>query len=258
MGLEWVEGFYSRTGSWWGPAEARVSERDRARVRMLRAHAGDGPARVLELGSGYGMTAVAAVEDGFDVTAVELSDRVRHTPAMPGLTVAGGSFYDVTLDGRFDVVCYWNGFGVGTDQDQRRLLRRIAAEWLRPGGVALIDVFNPLVWARLHGTKDHKFPDPSRGYAHELHQEIHFDAATSTAHDTWWDAATPDEKITQVLRCYSPADLRLLLEGTGLRLDTVTSRAPGGLRLLTESYEYTAVLLPVDTGDPVQEGAAER
>lgn len=35
-------------------------------------------------------------------------------------------FYTVELAGRFDVVCYWDGFGVGSDADQRRLLRRIA------------------------------------------------------------------------------------------------------------------------------------
>ena len=43
-------------------------------------------------------------------------------------------FYTVALDGRFDVVCCWEVFGLGDDADQRRLLRRIEAEWLAPGG----------------------------------------------------------------------------------------------------------------------------
>jgi SAM-dependent methyltransferase len=172
---------------------------------------------------------------------------------MPGLTTVRGSFFDVTLPERFDVVCYWNGFGVGTDADQRRLLRRVSGEWLRPGGVALIDVFNPLVWARWNGDEEHKLPNPARGYDHEVREETWFDPVTSTAFDTWWDAARPDEKITQVLRCYSPADLALLLEGTGLRLDGIVigdervpiAARPGWAPLLTEAPEYTALLTPV-------------
>ncbi|MFN5457566.1 MAG: hypothetical protein ACK5BX_41150, partial [Bradyrhizobium sp.] len=34
--------------------------------------------------------------------------------------------YTIELAGRFDVVCYWDGFGIGSDADHRRLLRRIA------------------------------------------------------------------------------------------------------------------------------------
>jgi hypothetical protein len=30
---------------------------------------------------------------------------------------------EVELSEQFDVVCYWDGFGVGTDQDQRHLLQ---------------------------------------------------------------------------------------------------------------------------------------
>ncbi|GAB7051292.1 hypothetical protein [Catenuloplanes indicus] len=60
----------------------------------------------------------------------------------------------------------------------------------------------------------------------------------------------PDRKVTQRLRCYSPADLALLLEGTGLRLDGILL---GGERialrhwprLLTEEAEYLAVLTPL-------------
>jgi len=44
--------------------------------------------------------------------------------------------YDVDIGGPFDAVCYWDGFGIGDDQDQRRLLRRIAG-WLAPDGRAL-------------------------------------------------------------------------------------------------------------------------
>ena len=52
-----------------------------------------------------------------------------------------------------------------------------------------------------------------------------FDADGCRLTDTWWPADDPSAAVTQSLRCYSPADLRLLLQGTGLRLDDLE---PGG------------------------------
>ncbi len=235
--MDWVPGFYSRTGEWWGPAEARITGRDHERVALLHRHAGSAPRRVLELGSGYGTTAAATARAGHTVTAVELSDRVRFGAALATerLTVVHDDFYTVELPGPFDVVTYWNGFGVGTDADQRRLLRRIAADWLRPGGVALIDVSDPFVWFSWHGDETHRLPDPSRGYAYELHERTTFDPATCTATDTWWPAGRADEAISQTLRCYTPADLTLLLEGTGLVLAGIGEERRG-------DAEYLAVL----------------
>ncbi|MGK5683394.1 class I SAM-dependent methyltransferase [Actinoplanes sp. URMC 104] len=251
--MDWVAGFYSRTGAWWGDAEARLTGRDHRRVALIRAHAGDRPGRVLELGSGYGTTAVAAALAGHEVTAIEISDRAGRTARLaagvpPGaLTVIRGDFYAVRPRGRFDVVCYWNGFGVGDDEDQRRLLRRIAREWLAPGGVALIDVFNPYVWAGWDGDREHRPARPDEGYPYELFEHTTFDRETSVATDTWWPAADPESAISQRLRCYSPADLRLLLEGTGLRLaalDVAASRPgePDLAAALRDHPEYVAVL----------------
>jgi SAM-dependent methyltransferase len=242
--VDWVKGFYSRTGAWWGPAEAQITERDHHRVSLLHEHAGAGPKRVLELGSGYGTTAVATARAGHVVTAVEVSDRADFTEGIardvaPGtLTVVKDDFYTVDLPGPFDVVTYWNGFGVGSDADQRRLLTMVAGRWLRRGGVALIDVFNPFVWARWDGDEEHRTPEPGTGYEHELFERTTFDAVTCTAVDTWWDAANPDDRISQVLRCYTPADLTLLLAGTGLRLTSVADARD----LLREDHEYLAVL----------------
>jgi hypothetical protein len=73
--VDWVGGFYSRTGAWWGSAEARVTEEDHRRVSLLHEHAGAGAKRVLEPGSGYGGAAAAAAMAGHAVTAVEISDR---------------------------------------------------------------------------------------------------------------------------------------------------------------------------------------
>ncbi|MFK3980858.1 class I SAM-dependent methyltransferase [Micromonospora sp. NPDC050397] len=254
--MDWVEDFYSRTGHWWGGAEARITERDHHRVALLHQHCGDGPWRVLELGAGYGSTAVVTARAGHAVTAVDLSDRLDYGADLardvaPGtLTVFRDDFYTVRLDGFFDVVCYWNGFGVGSDADQHRLLERIAVDWLRPGGVALVDVSNPFVWARWDGAEEHLLPDPDRGYHHELYERTAFDPLGCVASDTWWEASRPHEPITQYLRCYTPADLALLLTGSGLGLSAITVGArtltggpePGLRELLHDHHEYLAVL----------------
>ncbi|MEU5870726.1 class I SAM-dependent methyltransferase [Glycomyces sp. NPDC047369] len=253
--MEWAKDFYSRTGRWWGEAESGIGPRDRTRVERFHAICGPGPHRVLELGCGYGNTAAAFADAGHRVTAVELTDRADYAQAHAErsggrLDVVRGDFYEVPVAGPFDAVTYWNGFGIGTDADQRRLLRRIAT-WLAPGGTALIDVYNPLVWARWDGDTEVLHPAPERGYRHELHQRLAYDPVAAVAVDSWWDAAEPEHVITQRLRCYSPADLHLLLEGTGLALTGIeaggeardlTADHASDAGMLRQHHEYLAVL----------------
>ena len=52
-----------------------------------------------------------------------------------------------------------------------------------------------------------------------------FDAKKSRLIDTWWRKEAPEKKVHQSLRCYTPADIELLLEGTGLRVEMIE---PGG------------------------------
>ncbi|BCJ30215.1 class I SAM-dependent methyltransferase [Actinocatenispora sera] len=251
--MDWVRDFYSTTGRWWAPAMAGIGQRERRRAALVDRVCGAGPYRVLELGAGFGNTAAALAEHGHDVTAVEISDRAEQAQRYvgPRLQVVQEDFYAVELPGGYDAVCYFNGFGIGTDTDQRRLLRRIATEWLRPGGSALIDVMNPFVWARWAGDREHQDADPANGYAYTVDERTDFDPVRSRYTDTWWETDRPDEAITQVGRCYSPADLVLLLETTGLRLDQLwvdgeplelTADHAGNATLLHRAHEYLAVL----------------
>lgn len=244
--MDWVRDFYSTTGRWWGNVEAKISGRDLRRAALVREYGES--SRILELGCGYGTTAAAMAQAGHIVTAVEISDRADFARRFETFAVMNEDFYAVQLPRHFDVVCYWNGFGIGSDSDQRRLLKKISAEWLRPGGVALIDISNPFVWGQWHGEEVHK-PAQS-GYEYELYERTEFDPVTCTAIDTWWQASKPEEKISQYLRCYTPADLSLLLAETGLMLDAITvgeqsfapSHNPTLASLLREHHEYLAVL----------------
>ncbi len=95
------------------------------------------------------------------------------------------------------------------------MFRRIAA-WLTSAGSALIEIGTPWYAASVDG----------RGWAvGDAEREYSFDADGCRWEDTWWPKNHPEQAVKQSTRCYSPADLRMLLAGTGLELCRVK---PGG------------------------------
>jgi SAM-dependent methyltransferase len=220
--MDWVRVFYEKQDEWTGTCRERIDacHLDQAgRVdRVLAGRAG----RVLELGCGGGQTASALAAMGHSVVAIDQSPRAiaaaqeRVEPRFASrLQFVLADFFAVNLEGRFDVICYFDGFGIGEDEDQRRLLGRMGG-WLAPEGVALLDVYTPWYWAGASG-QTMQFEDACRRYG--------FDAEAGRMLDTWWPADHPETTVTQSLRCYGPADLRLLLRGTGLELVDIR---PGG------------------------------
>lgn len=220
--MDWVAAFYARqfelmdgAGAW----EIQPAHREIARSVPKLAPP---PARVLELGAGGGQVAAALADLGYEVVAVELVPEVAAhardlaiAPRPGTMRVLLGDFYEVEPGGTFDVVCYWDGFGIGSDADQRRLLHRIRA-WLSPGSHALVEVYTPWYWAQAAG-RTMTMGKAARRYG--------FDGRGNRMLDTWWRVGDPAHTVTQSLRCYAPADLELLLAGAGLQLVAVT---PGG------------------------------
>jgi hypothetical protein len=49
----------------------------------------------------------------------------------------------------------------------------------------------------------------------------HFDPFHSRWIDEWIPVSEPQKALAQTVRCYSPSDLLLLLEGTGLRMEHI-------------------------------------
>jgi hypothetical protein len=163
-------------------------------------------------------------------------------------------FYTVRLSGRFDVVCYWDGFGLGSDADQRRLLERVGRDWLALGGCVLVDVFNPARFARHAGTEEILPPLKGVTGSVEMRHRCHYDPVQVRWIDEWQPVTAPDQALAQTVRCYSPADLILLLEGTGLKLVRVEVEGVpldfAGQHMITsgpllEAYSYLAQLTPV-------------
>ncbi|MEF2277920.1 class I SAM-dependent methyltransferase [Deinococcus sp. YIM 134068] len=243
--MHWSHSFYERQDALTGCYHAPIHTHHTTLASRVTAHRG-GPGTLLELGAGGGQFAVAAALTGYRVTALELmpggSEHTHQLAAEHGVTVRTltADFYTADPGGPFDTVCYWDGFGIGEDDDQRRLLSRVAG-WLAPGGTAYVDVYTPWYWARHAG-----FTRRTETFT----QTYGFDADGCRMLDTY--APNGEEPFTQSLRCYSPADLRLLLSDTGLTLAEVW---PGGAYdpgagiyhpqvSLSEAMTFTAVLIP--------------
>ena len=233
---------------WWGAKSAtEAASLAKPHVDAVARLSGSGPKRILELGAGSGFTAAALASLGHDVIAVELVDACvqsirRLAEEVEGgcLDVVPGDFYTIEVRGSFDVVVYFDGFGIGSDDDQRRLLRRVHA-WLSPQGCALIDVFVPSYWAKVAGTVE-EFPTGSG-----VRYEERFDAEGCRMVERMWRDSAEDEAVSQSLRCYSPADLLLLLESTHLSITAMEPFEDESHRTrvpLSEAMLYLAKLEP--------------
>lgn len=218
--MEWVLDFYDKQNLWSGIHKEEVSKGHREKAQLIEEFVGAGTKQILELGAGGGQNAAAMADLGHTVVAIELvlrnaeqAQKLAESDAKRKITVLNDDFYAVALDDQFDVVCYWDGFGIGADADQRRLLQRMT-EWLTPTSSVLMDIGTPWYAASVDG-RGWEVGNAERKYS--------FDADGCRWEDTWWPKGKPEEAVTQTTRCYSPADLRMLLEGTGLYLHCIKS-----------------------------------
>ncbi len=220
--MDWALEFYTKQNQWSGVYEEPINEGHRLKAGWIAELTGTGHKRILELGAGGGQVAAAMADLGHAVIAVEQAPTLcAHAQQLAAIQRAGqlsviqADFYTVTLAEPFDVVCYYDGFGIGSDADQRRLLQRIA-NWLMPTGSALIEIGTPWYAASVDG----------RGWrVGQAERRYNFDADGCRWLDTWWPIDQPEQQVQQSLRCYSPADLRLLVESTGLQVQNIK---PGG------------------------------
>ncbi len=225
--VDWTRDFYTQASTWWGP-DPQPPGVHQKRVGIVERLAGPRPKKILDLGAGAGYTAAAMADRGHEVVAVESAPaRARHAQELAkvarkgSLTALEADFYTVELAERFDVVCLWEVFGLGSDADQRRLLRRIAHEWLIPDGCILMDVYCPFRPARDAGTAVRLAPLEGVPGSVEMFERCHFDPVHCRWIDEWEPTAVPEQALAQAVRCYTPADLLLLLEGTGLALERI-------------------------------------
>jgi SAM-dependent methyltransferase len=224
---DWANDFYAQATEWWGP-DPQPPGVHKERVAIVERLCGPAPKKILDLGAGAGYTAAAMADRGHTVVAVEATaaraQRVQELAKVArkgSLTAIEADFHTAALTQRFDVVCLWEVFGLGSDADQRRLLRRIAQEWLVHDGCALLDVYCPFRPARDAGTAVRREPLEGVPGSVEMLERCHFDPVHCRWIDEWEPSAAPERALAQAVRCYTPADLLLLLEGTGLALERI-------------------------------------
>ena len=247
--MDWIKDFYLYQERWSGIYSRPIQEDHYQKIELIKDLGGIKPKNILELGAGGGQCAALTADLGHTVTAIDLSSlSIENAKILarsrPNMQVIHGDFYQVSFSSKFDLITYWDGFGIGTDEEQRLLLKRIN-NWLEFDGIALIDIYTPWYAQSTVGVK--------RQIKHGW-REYNFDFEKSRWLDSWFLNQNPDFKVTQSLRCYSPADLILLLKETGL---TLRKLIPGhgpledkqgwGATTLSKALSYVAVLVKTKT-----------
>lgn len=171
---------------------------------------------LLELGAWDGSLARALSNQVGQITTVELiKEMVEKAKSLnpDNIETVHGSFYGVTIKHKFDAIIYIDGFGVGTDDDQLKLLKNIKY-WLKDDGCALIDVYQPEHWKKADGVEMYlnrrDMPHIKRRYSYDFEENIMM--------DNWWHEKNEKLNNTQYLKCYTPDEIYNLCKQAGLNI----------------------------------------
>lgn len=214
----WVKDFYDSAAAWWGESWYE-GENLKPRLDMVERLVGKAPKALLELGAGTGETSAFLAAAGYQITAVDLSAKnfemlSEVAKKYPAVTPMQGDFLTVPLAGQFDAVVLFETFGMGSDADQRSLLNRIDAEWLAPGGVVLMDVYHPFGPIKCAGDEQSLDRLEKVPGSVDMTERSFYDPVLGRWIDEWEPVQDKSALRRQSVRCYTPADLLLLLEAT--------------------------------------------
>lgn len=197
-------------------------------VRVLGLRPGD---RVLDVGCGPGRHAHELARRGIAVHGIDISARfvelaTEHAP--PGATFERLDARHLVFDAQFDaVICLCQGaFGLMTaNGDDRTVLAGIARA-LKPGGRLALSAFNAYFAVKYHEAATF---DAGSGVSHER-TEVRDESGTVAEVDLWTG-------------CYTPRELRLLLDATGVQVESISSVEPGAYGEMTASTESAEFLV---------------
>jgi len=175
--------------------------------------------RVLDVGCGPGRHAHLLAERGITVHGIDISHRfieLARATAPVGATFERMDARSLPYDAEFDVViCLCQGaFGLMTADGQDATVLAGMSRAMKPGGRLALSAFSS--YFVLKHWPETEF-DAETGVNHE-HTEIRNEAGEAVTTDLWTG-------------CYTPRELRLLSEGNGLRVDSISSVEPGAYSL---------------------------
>jgi len=235
--------FYNKQNEWSNIYYRPVGEGEFERIRFIRSLTHPKGKKMLELGCGGGQFAIAASKVGYQVTALDVNadfikfarSQSKDIPESNLKFIVTDFFQEFDL-GQFDFICYWDGFGIGSDSQQKILLQKMIG-MLKPNGVILLEIFTPWFWSSAAVGQSWKVSNATRKYD--------FDAYGNRLFDYWWETGNESSRIYQSIRCYAPVDLELLLGDTGCDIKQIK---PGGaIDYSTGEYSPTVSLVKAMT-----------
>jgi SAM-dependent methyltransferase len=214
VGSHWFEPIAEHLGSAYlrySFTKGTVQEVDHL-VEALGLVAGD---RILDVGCGPGRHARELARRGFVVHGVDISERfveIAARDAPVGATFERCDARALAFHAEFDAaICLCQGaFGLMTSDGGDDAVVAGMAQALRPGGSLALSAFNSYFVVKYH---DDATFDAGTGVAHER-TEVRDEAGRAVEVDLWTG-------------CYTPRELRLLLDRHGLAVDRISSVDPG-------------------------------
>jgi SAM-dependent methyltransferase len=189
--------------------------------------------RVLDVGCGPGRHAHELGRRGIAVHGIDISHRfvdLARGDAPPGATFERLDARALPFVAEFDAalsLCQ-GAFGLVTGDGEDLLVLAGMARALKPGGRLAVSAFNAYFQVRFgEGTLD-----AATGVNHER-TEVRDETGEPKAVDLW-------------THCFTPTELRTLVDAAGLRLDAIWSVEPGAYRAAAPTVD-TAEYLVVAT-----------
>jgi 2-polyprenyl-3-methyl-5-hydroxy-6-metoxy-1,4-benzoquinol methylase len=185
--------------------------------------------RVLDVGCGPGRHAHELARRGIVVHGIDISEpfvELARRDAPAGATFERLDARTIEFDVEFDAaICLCQGaFGLMTAAGEDEMVIDGIARALRPGGRLALSAFNAYFAVRYHVTRGAAtLVDPPEEPA------VTFDAERGVSHERT-EVRDPHGRVLEVdlwTGCYTPRELRLLLDRHGLIVERISSVEPG-------------------------------